>query len=122
MTFTVTGKNVNGGAYDISHENITYKTNPEGQIVISPDGKVTVSEGAKPGKVQVWAEVVNEGKTYKTEKVTLRSLSMRNKQFLKKEATGNTLIMDRIKGQHGKNQNLMIAAGKCSSTTRLFSY
>ena len=37
-TFSVTGMNVNDGPFDISHENITYKTDKEGQIVISPDG------------------------------------------------------------------------------------
>ena len=64
VTFSVKGTNVKDGPFDISHENITYKTDKEGQITISPDGKVTVSEGAVPGEVQVWAEVVNDGKTY----------------------------------------------------------
>ena len=71
VSLNVTGKNVNGGVYDIAYEDITYKTSPEGQLSISQDGKVTVEEGAKPGKVQVWAEVVNEGKTFTTEKVTI---------------------------------------------------
>ena len=62
VSLNVTGENVNGGVYDIAYDDITYKTNPEGQLSISKDGKVTVEAGAKPGKVQVWAEVVNEGK------------------------------------------------------------
>ena len=61
VSLNVTGENVNGGVYDIAYDDITYKTNPEGQLSISKDGKVTVEAGAKPGKVQVWAEVVNEG-------------------------------------------------------------
>ena len=68
VSLNVTGENVDGGVYDIAHEDITYKTNPEGQLSISKDGKVTVEEGAKPGNVQVWAEVVNEGKTLKQKK------------------------------------------------------
>ena len=70
VSLNVTGENVNGGVYDIAYEDITYKTSPEGQLSISKDGKVTVEAGAKPGNVQVWAEVANEGKTFETEKVT----------------------------------------------------
>ena len=71
VQFTVTGTNVNDGPYDILHENITYKTDKDGQISISQDGQVTILEGAAPGKFNVWAEVVNEGKTYTTNKVEM---------------------------------------------------
>ncbi|MEH7391623.1 metallophosphoesterase family protein [Bacillus sp. JJ1503] len=72
VSLNVTGKNVDGGVYDIAFEDITYKTSPEGELSISQDGKVTVGEGAKPVKVQVWAEVTNEGKAFETEKVTIQ--------------------------------------------------
>ena len=72
VTFSVTGTNVKEGPFMIS----LMKTLPIKQIKkvkssISPDGKVTVSEGAVPGEVQVWAEVVNDGKIFKTDKLTV---------------------------------------------------
>ena len=84
VTFSVKGKNVKGGPFDISHENITYKTDKEGQITISPDGKVTVSEGAVPGEVQVWAEVVNDGKTITTDKLTVTIVDHAEQKLLEK--------------------------------------
>lgn len=71
VKLTLTGENVNGGPFDIPYSDITYKVKEEGQISISPSGEVTVLEGAKPGKIQVWAEVESEGKKFKTKKMQL---------------------------------------------------
>ena len=87
VSLNVTGENANGGVYDIAYEDITYKTNPEGQLSISKEGKVTVEASAKPGKVQVWAEVVNEGKTYETEKVTLEIVKHAEQTIFEKSST-----------------------------------
>ena len=87
VALTVTGKNVDGGVYDIAYDDITYKTNPEGQLSISKDGKVTVEAGAKPGEVQVWAEVVNEGKTFTTEKVTIEIVEHAEQTIFEKWST-----------------------------------
>ncbi len=87
VSLNVTGENVNGGVYDVAYDDITYKTNPEGQLSISKDGKVTVEAGAKPGKVQVWAEVVNEGKTFTTEKVTLEIVEHAEQTIFEKWGT-----------------------------------
>ena len=65
-------------------KNITYKTDKEGQIVISPDGKVTVSDSAEPGEVQVWAEVVNDGKIFKTDKLTVTIVDHAEQKLLEK--------------------------------------
>ena len=87
VVLTVSGKNVDGGVYDIAYDDITYKTSPEGQLSISKDGKVTVEAGAKPGKVQVWAEVVNEGKTFTTEKVTIEIVEHAEQTIFEKWST-----------------------------------
>ena len=84
VSLNVTGKNVNGGVYDIAYEDITYKTSPEGQLSISQDGKITVEEGAKPGYIQVWAEVTNEGKIIETEKVTIQIVEHAEQTLLEK--------------------------------------
>ena len=87
VALTVSGKNVDGGVYDIAYDDITYKTSPEGQLSISNDGKVTVEAGAKPGKVQVWAEVVNEGKPFTTEKVTIEIVEHAEQTIFEKWST-----------------------------------
>ncbi len=84
VTFSVTGTNVNDGPFNIAYEDITYKTDKEGLIDISPEGKVTVSEGAVPGKVQVWAEVVNDGKTFTTDKLTVTIVDHAEQKLLEK--------------------------------------
>ena len=87
VSFNVTGKNVQGGEYDIAYEDITYKTSPEGQLSISQDGKVTVEAGAKPGNVEVWAEVTHEGKTIETEKVILKIVEHAEQTLFEKATT-----------------------------------
>ena len=87
VSLNVTGENVNGGVYDVAYDDITYKTNPEGQLSISKDGKVIVEAGAKPGKVQVWAEVVSEGKSFITEKVTLEIVEHAEQTIFEKWST-----------------------------------
>ncbi|MFK9093877.1 metallophosphoesterase [Bacillus salipaludis] len=84
VSFSVTGKNVTGGPYDIAYEDITYKTDKEGQIAISPDGKVTVLESAVSGQVQVWAEVVKDGKTFTTDKLTVTIVDHTEQKLLEK--------------------------------------
>ena len=87
VTLDVTGKNVGGGVYDIAHEDITYKTSPEGKLSISQDGKVTVEAGAKPGNVEVWAEVAHEGKTIETEKVIIKIVEHAEQTLFEKATT-----------------------------------
>ena len=52
--------------------------------MISPDGKVTVSDSAVPGEVQVWAEVVNDGKTITTDKLTVTIVDHAEQKLLEK--------------------------------------
>ncbi|MFJ8236433.1 metallophosphoesterase [Ureibacillus sp. NPDC094379] len=84
VKFSVTGTNVNDGPFDIAYTDITYKTDKEGQISISQDGQVTVLEGATPGQVTVWAEVMNEGKTFETDKLAITIVEHNEQTLLKK--------------------------------------
>ena len=84
VKFTITGTNVNDGPYDIATDEITYKTDKEGQISISPDGTVTVLDGAVPGEVNVWAEVSHEGKTFETDKITVTVVEHSQETLLEK--------------------------------------
>ena len=119
---TVTGKNVNGGVYDIAYEDITYKTNPEGQISISQDGKVTVEEGAEPGEVQVWAEVVNEGKTLTTEKVTIEIVEHAEQTILEKGSKWKYLDDGSDQGTAWRETGFDDSSWKSgASTIRIFS-
>ena len=83
VSFSVTGVNENGGPYDVKYENITYKTDQVGQLSVSSTGDVEVMDGANPGEVQVWAEVVHEGKTIETNKVGISIIEHTEKQLLK---------------------------------------
>ncbi|SER70244.1 Calcineurin-like phosphoesterase [Psychrobacillus sp. OK032] len=71
VKLTLTGENKSGGPFDVPYSDISYKVKEEGQISISPSGEITVLEGAKPGKIQVWAEVQSNGKKFKTKKMHL---------------------------------------------------
>lgn len=67
----VEGTNVKGGPFDLFQDDVTYKTEPEGQISIAPTGVVTATENASPVDVEVWAEVNVDGKSLTTDRVTL---------------------------------------------------
>ena len=86
LRFTVNGISDSEGPYDIAYENITYKTDKDGQISVASNGEVTIQEGAEPGEVNVWAKVEVEGKTIQTNKVTITVLEHAEKKLIEKRS------------------------------------
>lgn len=71
VVLDVAGTNTEGGQYDLFGENITYRTDPEGAVSISPTGNVSITENVEPGEVKIWAEVAADGQNLTTEPVLL---------------------------------------------------
>lgn len=71
VVLDIAAVNTEGGQYDLFNENIVYRTKPEGAVIISPTGAVSVAENAKPEEVEIWAEIKAGGQQLTTESVRL---------------------------------------------------
>ncbi len=92
VTLDVAAVNTEGGQYDLYSENIVYRTQPEGALVVSPTGIVSAAENAEPGKVKVWAEVKADNQELTTEPVTLSIVDHAEKTLV--EADSNWKYID----------------------------
>ena len=80
IKLSVDGKNDQGGVFDIRNENIVYKTSVEGLIEVGQDGTVKVQDASAVGQaVDVWVEVIEDGKTFESNKVTLQIVEVTEK-------------------------------------------
>lgn len=91
VSLFVTGTNVEGGPYDIAYENIVYKTDSENQIWIGQQGEIKVLEGARTGKVEIWAEIDVDGKIIVTDKVSIDLIEHNEKELVSPKSTWSYL-------------------------------
>lgn len=88
---SVSGEDEKGNDYDVLYGDITYKTDQEEIVSISDRGHVTIAENAKPGKVNVWAEVTANGKVLQTNQITIDVIQHEELTLLEKGSNWNYL-------------------------------
>lgn len=80
----VKGISTEGGVFDLLPEKITYKSDQEDKISISPDGEISAAPDAAPGTVKVWAEIEVDGEIVQSNEKTLELVEHADETFVQK--------------------------------------